>query len=214
MNLQVTIFNIIHIKSFSKKLGVFMKSLKFLLIVFLGIAVFGCSNSGINDPVQPEQSQGKQLLKLPARSNTTLGKESSDSKIIGVDKGGKILLSDSYTSSDGNLVTINAELIVPAKAFDDPSVKITITADKGFATFSFSPNMVFNKPLELNVTYTGLSSTELNEYANHQITFVYIDNYGNMTTIKNHGIQVEPSTGTLSVSGAKIDHFSRYGFAK
>ncbi len=191
-----------------------MKYFKLLLIVFLSIAVFGCFNKATNNSVQPEQSHPMQLLKLPENSNITLRKDKSSSKIIGVDKGGKIELSDSYTSIDGNLVTINAELKVPKGAFDDPLVNITMTSDPGYATFTFSPSMVFKKELRLNVAFTGLSSTELEQYAKREIKFVYIDDSGTIVPIKNNGVKVDQKKGILSVSGVNIYHFSRYGFAK
>ena len=189
-----------------------MKSFLITLFLAAGLIISGCSDLGTNAPTN--QTTNKQLLKLPAQSGTTVESEHSVTKRIGAERGGIIYLHDSYKSEDGNLVTVKAQLKLPAHAFDDSYEDITMTADKEYAAVQFNPSMVFKKALKLNLTFTGLSKDELTNLSEGQISFVYVDQDGNTTLIKNDGITVDVRTGSVSVRNAEIHHFSRYSFAK
>ena len=79
------------------------------------------------------------------------------------------------------------------------------------AVVDLYPQMTFDNPLNLNLTFSGLDLTGVNP---SEVNFYYIDPDGNLEIAENDGITVDIANGTLSVKNAKIPHFSRYGFAK
>ena len=81
-----------------------------------------------------------------------------------------------------------------------------------YAGLDFSPSMTFNKSLYLSLSFTGLDLKSMG-ITNSNVGFYYVDSNGNYTAIPNSGMFVNLKTGTLTVIGAKIDHFSRYAFA-
>ena len=185
-----------------------------LLTVLSGLFLFGCSDVGTNnitEPVTSPSAGSKQIVKLPERQNVSTEWSWSTWKRFNNKETDKIVLTDQYTSLSGKTVTVTAVLTVPAGAFDADHEDITMTADDGTATLTFTPHMVFNKPLTLDVTYSGLDLRTMIKMLPH-LGFYYIDDNGSITPIANQGIRYNIFTGTISVKGAQIEHFSRYGF--
>ncbi len=176
-----------------------------------GLVYFGCSDLGTNNQISPVQTAHKELIKLPAKAALSKDKPSSSSKEISNSRGGVIFLSDSYKTHERKRVSVFASLFVPAGAFDQSDVDITMTADPEYAAVIFQPHMVFNKSLTLNLTYTGLDLHGMNT---QDIGFYYVADDGSEQPVQYAQITVLKYFGTIILKGAKIDHFSRYAFSK
>ena len=77
----------------------------------------------------------------------------------------------------------------------------------------FTPEMVFDKPLELDVKYKGLDPDQLNLLSGNY-EFLYEDDEGNTETVPSYGVKVNAELGEISVKKAKLSHFSRYVFIR
>lgn len=186
-----------------------------LLTILSGLFLFGCSDMGTNNNItEPASSAStKQIVQMPDRQNVSTEWNWSTWKRVKNTESDKLVLTDTYTSITGKTVTVTAVLSIPEGAFDAPYTDISMTADDGTATLTFTPHMVFNKPLTLNLTYSGLDLKSMVSMLPH-MGFYYIGDDGSFTPVVNRGIRFNVYTGTLSVIDAQIEHFSRYGFAK
>ena len=73
----------------------------------------------------------------------------------------------------------------------------------------FGPAMQFSIPVKYTLTVSGLDLTGINPAT---LDFVYVAQNGSMTGIEYDSITMDAATGTLKVTNAKLNHFSRYGF--
>lgn len=181
-----------------------------LLLTFLGLIIAGCSDSS-NNPVSIKPSQ-KNLIPLPEKSSLSVETQFSISKTINGEEGGSINLVRFYFSFRGKLVFVFAHLEIPKNAFSGFKT-ITLTTDDQFAAINFDPHIVFNTPLNLTLSYTGLDLSQMNLNSTN-VGFDYFDDSGNSYPVENEGINVNLFHGSLSVINAKIHHFSRYGFSR
>ena len=178
-------------------------------LLLFALFLFGCAEI----PVSPEQTDNHrsyQLIKLPKKSDLAVETSFSVTETINGEVGGIIWLNESYIAADGHTVSIDIKLKVPHNAFTG-NADFTITADDEYAAIEFLPDMVFDIPLELNVTFLGLDLAALN-LTNGDYDFVFIDDDGNMKVIGYNAIHVNEDQGKLWVTNADIPHFSRYGF--
>ncbi len=182
-----------------------------LLLASVLLFFAGCTDSGTSIN-QPASSSKKELIKIPPKSGLTSELQISLSQLIDGDEGGSMILSNSYVSLNGNIVSINADLEIPEGAFNG-NRNITMTADDQDAALDFSPHMVFDNPLTLTLTFTGLDLSSLG-LSNGNVGFFYVDDSGNLTAVPNSGIFVNVNQGTIRVRNAQISHFSRYAFAQ
>ncbi len=187
-----------------------MKKL-FYLVVLAGLFFFGCSDLGTNNVNQPVNSN-KTIVKIPAKSGLDSELGLSVSKNIDGNRGGILVLTSGFNGDDGSNVGVFATLKIPRGAFDG-STTISMAADIQYAGLNFAPHMVFNKPLNLNLAFSGLNLKELG-IKDGSVGFYNIDDSGNLIPVPNNGVFVNYENGTIRVLGAQIDHFSRYAFAQ
>ena len=184
--------------------------MKIILTVLLlsAILLLGCADT----PVSPVKSDNHsyQLIKLPKKSGMSVETIFSVTKTIDGHAGGKIRLDESYVAEDGHTVYIDIKLKVKKKSFTG-DVDFTITADDEYATVQFSPEMVFDKPVELDLKFEGLDLEGLN-LTTGDYDFVFIDDDGNIEIVAFNAIHVDESQGKIWVTKAKLPHFSRYAF--
>ncbi len=187
-----------------------MKSIIYIVAAAFILLLAGCSENGtsVNQPA----TQQKQLIKLPQKAGLSKATGLSITKKVNGSVGSSIVLRGSYLNSDGKLVTVYGSLKIPAGAFEGER-EITMSAENEYAAVDFYPHMTFDKPLSLTLVFAGLDLSELN-LSNGKVGFYYVDDRGNMTPIANKGIVVNNLLGSVMVLGARIDHFSRYAFAK
>jgi hypothetical protein len=159
------------------------------------------------------------MIQLPSRavssSKSGMSIESATNLSVTENVNGAIgdimFLNGNYTDVSGDKIFAVSTLIIPGGAFSGRTA-ITMSCDNTYAGMDFSPSMTFDKSLYLTLSFTGLDLKSMG-VTNSNVGFYYIDNNGNFTPIKNSGVFVDLKTGTLTVIAAKIDHFSRYGFA-
>jgi hypothetical protein len=191
-----------------------LKKFLFLATIAASLFYFGCSdlatNPNTNPGVSTQSAKNVTWVNLP--SQASLDKRNGDFNASGFvvgNLGGYLHFNESYVGSDGNTVSIEANLTIPAGAFNGAKdIKMQAT---DFAAVDFFPSMIFNKPLSLNLKFTGLNLDGVNP---KDINFYYMDTNGNLVPAANDGVIVDVQTGTLEVINAQIPHFSRYGFAK
>ena len=181
--------------------------MKIILTTLLLFAFFflGCADTPIS-PVKNDD-HAYQFIKLPKKSGMSVETIFSVIETINGEVGGTIWLNESYVAADGHTVYIDIKLKVKPDSFTG-NVDFTITADDEFAAVQFSPAMVFNKPVELDMKFEGI---DLNFTAG-DYDFVFIDDDGNIEVVTFNAIHVKESQGKISVIKAKLHHFSRYGF--
>jgi len=182
-----------------------MKNLLSLSLATL-LFFFGCDHdSDVTSPTNPELK----LISLPQSSSglsvETLYTESMD---INGRYGGEFTANFNYQGGPFGQVTIESELEFDSYSFQG-TVEITQTLDSEFAALKFGPSMQFNKDVELDLIITGLDLIGVNP---NTLDFVYIDANGNMIPVEYDHIAMDQNSGTLAVYGAKLPHFSRYGF--
>ena len=184
--------------------------MKITLTTLLLFAVFllGCADTPIS-PVKND-NHSYQLIKLPKKAGMSVETTFSKTKTIDGKRGGKITIDESYVAQDGHIVNIYAKLKVKKNSFEG-TVDITLTIDDEFAASSFTPAMVFDKPVELSLNFEGIDLEELN-LTTGDFDFVFIDNNGNTEVIAYNAIHVDESRGKIWVTKAKLPHFSRYAF--
>ena len=154
----------------------------------------------------------KQLIKLPQKEGLSKDFQLSVTKKVNGNIGSSIVIKGNYLNAEGKLIKVYGALRIPSGAFDGER-EITMTIDNQYAAVEFYPHMTFDKPLNLNLMFAGLDLSTLN-LPNGSVGFYYVDDKGNLTPIANQGVLVNNFLGSLMVVGARIDHFSRYAFAK
>jgi hypothetical protein len=182
----------------------------YILLAALSLFYFGCSDVATNSVNQPVNSD-KQLVQMPAKSGLGIETPMSASDNVNGAKGDWLVMAGSYIDTKGNKILAAATLTIPAGAFKGTKT-ITMACSDPYAGLDFSPSMTFNKSLSLNLAFTGLDLKSMG-ITNSNVGFYYVDDSGNLTPIPNSGIYVNLRLGILSVSGAQINHFSRYAFA-
>ena len=185
--------------------------MKTTLTTLLIIALFllGCAETPVS-PVTNNDDPSYQLFKLPKKSGGAAGTIFTVTKTIDGMIGEQIILDKSYVAEDGHTVDIYAKLIVKENSYQDFAA-ITLTIDDDVAAVSFTPAMVFDKPLELSLTFEGLDLEGLG-LTTGDYDFVFIDDDENIEIVAYNAIHIDESLGKIWVTEAKLPHFSRYAF--
>lgn len=128
--------------------------------------------------------------------------------------GGIIEYNRGIINAEGKVVQVDARLEIPANAFiGNRNISMNVNVDSGY--ISFSPNLDFNVPCDLNFGLMNMDLIKLGFTSSANIAnFVYIDDAGAIFPVINQGIIYDFDNGILKVNSAKIDHFSRYGFVR
>ncbi|MBN1302604.1 MAG: hypothetical protein JW995_15405 [Melioribacteraceae bacterium] len=189
--------------------------MKKLLAIFAALLIVSACNtqdSIVNYDTNESVSTAKQFIPLPEPKDASLLKQFTITGVIDNVNGGSLTIDDSYTATDGRNVTVYATIDFGPASFsggDDVSYDISMTVDDETTSETFYPHIVFQNAPTYNVTYTGLDLTNVDPST---VDFVFMDSDGNVEYISYDGINVDVDSGTLSVSNAKLPHFSRYGF--
>jgi hypothetical protein len=184
---------------------------KILVILSLaGILLAGCTDVKLNDVSQPEKGTYK-LVPIPGRTGLSSETAYSTTSSVNGTIGGTMTINASYIGDNGETVTLNVSMTIPAGAFSGVRT-ITLTADDQFAALACSPSMVFDKNLLLDFSYTGLNfkTVDLPKAKNG---FYFISDSGILESIASSSFLINKYSGSLSVTGAQIPHFSRFGWA-
>lgn len=185
-----------------------MKNFIILTSIVL-ISLLGCKpESNIISPDDSSTLKVKQLVKLPApKSKLSVETLYTQSKYINGNNGGAFGAQFEYQSTEGN-ITITSQLVFPAGAFSSGKT-ITQTFNTETASLEFGPAMQFNNAVKYTLTVSGLDLTGINPAT---LDFVYVASDGSITGVQYDSITMDASTGSLKVTNARLEHFSRYGF--
>src|ERR1035437_7637853 len=181
-----------------------------MLLALAGIVLTGCSDVKLNNVSQPEKGTYK-LVQIPAKTGLTSETVYSTTSIVDGSIGGTMTINASYTGDNGQTVTLNVSMTIPAGAFSGVRT-ITLTADDQYAALSCSPSMVFDKSLLLDYSYTGLNLKSI-DLPKAKSGFYFIPDSGILEEIATNSFLIDKKSGILSVTGAQIKHFSRFGWS-
>ncbi len=192
-----------------------MKKILFTLVVVAGFLIVGCQNNPVDSNPIPQQQTNQLAKQNNSALSSLLNSDSSELTItqeINGNKGGIIRLHKTYF--DGlRVVTVSAKVKFPAGSFDGTlPVSLTVNADD--ASINFTPHIVFNKLVSLNLTFLGIDISSLGLEKSNKVKFAYISDDGSFEIISNHGISLGKNVGLLAVHNAELKHFSRYSFVK
>ncbi len=178
-----------------------MKRLILFSFVALGLILAGCSDqSSLVGPTQQiSQQQGRTLIDLPISS---LDKSIKASEKIDGSEGGTIEFEGKLK---GGKIKVEGKLVIPAGAFTGTR-KISIKLDKKTASFKFGPSGTFDESLLFSAEISGLKINGKNA------DFVYVGKNGDLTVVESDASGIDD--GTVYVVNARLNHFSRYGWAK
>ncbi len=180
----------------------------FTTLLLFTLFLLGCADTPISPITNDNHSY--QFIKLPKKSGMSVETIFSVTKTINGDSGGNIYLSESYVAEDGHTVSLYVNLKVKRNSYDGDAT-ITLTVDDEFAAVSFTPVMVFDKPLILDLTFEGIDLEGL-DLTTGNYDFVFIDDDGTTGVVAYNALHVNENQGKIWVIKAKLDHFSRYGF--
>ena len=130
------------------------------------------------------------------------------SKVIDGQDGGEIVFNYEYQTKAGNTISIWAKLKIEAGAFNGVK-EIWMIVNNETGAISFYPHIVFNAPVEFNVTYTGIDLSGINPNA---VDYLFQNYDGSTEQIDYQQIIVNIAEGKLELIKADLLHFSRYGF--
>ena len=168
-------------------------------ITILLFLIIGCMDqTGITSPDN----------NISITENAALLKPITVSKEINGAAGGFITLGSLEQAKNGQCVY--SYMYFPAGSFSGTKT-ITISLDPNKLTGTFSPGMVFNKPVLFSALFTGV---DLNGTNGSAFNFVYVAPNGQQTIIPNSFLYIDKEKGVLGIMGAQLPHFSRYAFVK
>ena len=183
--------------------------------LFSALLLLGCNGETPIQPEIPDELDETEILiyeeiqipTKPAGIPTFTATETIDGS-----KGGQININEHYVTEDGDTVTIIVKLKAKKDCFSG-NVDITMTIDDVYTAVKFSPPMVFDKPVELDVKYKGLNPDQL-DLTSGNFEFLYVDDDGNTETVPSNGVVVKQEIGQISVKKAMLSNFSRYAFGR
>lgn len=175
---------------------------KLLTVVSLLVLIsFGCSEQ--SSVVSPQLESNRSWIELPATNNSLQKTGFSVEEYIVGAKGGKL-----HINAHDSELKIKGKLEIPKDAFEG-EMTITATVSTENTTVEFLPSpFYFDKNLEYSVKYKGV---ELDE--DDDIEFGYMSSDG-FVPVEYDQLIVDHERGILGVIGARIDHFSRFGFTR
>ncbi len=200
-----------------------MKNIAKLIILVAIIFSFqwGCKENSIteNNPAaeqisfnKPGKHDNNEQVKSEALYE--MG-ESQKSQVIDGAKGGLITIHNIERKATRVIITTGV-LFIPQGAFTGvKEIKISTNSDN--ASVQFYPPMKFDKPLILNLLFTGLTKADydsLGLLGLGHIGFYYVPDQGPRELITSDGIIFKLVGGRLGVNNARLDHFSRYCWGK
>ena len=200
-----------------------LKSIIKLLIIAVIIFSFqwGCKDNSIteNNPTSEQISfnrSERNINDLKFRSNVIDEMdECQTSQVIDGEKGGLIVIHK-VEKKDHRFILTTGTLFIPQGAFKGvKEIKIFTSSEN--ASVQFYPPMQFDRPLILNLLFTGIDNAEFDSLGllgSGQIGFYFIPDQGPRELISNDGIIFKLVGGRLGVNNARLNHFSRYCWSK
>jgi hypothetical protein len=183
-----------------------MKNL-LILSVLISVLIAGCMTDNLVTE-GPPAVDGQKLVWLTFSDNGPMRTETEVviSKVINGNSGGKIIINEVLGK-----VEITGTLTVPAGGYPG-NQNISVTLNDNFLYQIYKPSpYVFRNALILNLTYKNidLSATEVKK-----VGFYFLSENGNYYRAECDSQIYDTENRTIGIVGAKIPHFSRWGWAK
>jgi hypothetical protein len=178
---------------------------KLLTVISLLVLIsFGCSEQ--SSVVSPQLESSRSWIELPATNNSLQKVYTFDETIKGRRGGDLSFLVNNLWNNNG--YTVTGYLLVPRRAFSGTET-ITANVDDQYTAVDFEPSpFEFDKSLNFSVVYLGVEFD-----SNDDIEFGYMSSTG-FVPVEYDQLIIDHRRGMLGVIGAKIDHFSRFGFTR
>ena len=201
-----------------------------LIILLLGINFFGCSdnfdNTLVSSPFKFDEiakilSENENLSDPTSEGDRQLtsNADSSDFNKIFVSKyidgaiGGEIVLDTTYVNSEGRLINVYARLRFDPGVFDGLELIEMVPSAENIDVRLY-PEMIFNDKVKFDYIITGLDLEVMGFSNNTNVNFVYFSPNGDIELVENDRCNVHVNQQRISVQGAKLNHFSRYGWIR
>jgi hypothetical protein len=184
-----------------------MKNLNILLLLLIFLFP-GCQSDSFVNPEFGLQSEKniKNWLQFEETGAFRLDKE----VLVINEVNGKNGRTVEYDLNVANL-SVNGTLTIPKNSFDG-IMDISASFSNQSTTQTFGPSpFTFRKTLLLTLEYRGVNLRNINP---SEIDFYYIDNSGQFHRAEYASLEINPEEGLLKVVDARINHFSRWGWAK
>lgn len=179
---------------------------KYLLSsLFFFLLLAGCSDkSYISNPESSGEKSWLQLDKLAI--DQSLDKKYSFNASIDGSIGGVLEFS-----KEKRKFSFAGKLEVPAGAYEGvENIGVVVNTKKAYLDFSPSP-FSFSLPASLDYEISGLKISKKDA---EELQFGYFDTNNQFTPVEYDEKIVDAENGSLKIVGAKIDHFSRYGWTR
>jgi hypothetical protein len=202
------------------------------LILFTVLLFVGCQNDdsivGPTDQLNVESNSPKGRIITPnyiSMPDDGLAKFSEDdaywyySQYVD-DDDCSLVIETKYEGGIHGAVGIYANLSIDENAIDEEGYA-TLDISKDYGIVSFGPSEVFQSYAVLDLTFVGLDLSNISEPTSSwtlstsdqpTVGFVLVNEDGTTQAVKNSGIKVDKSTGTLSVSGAIVYSSQEYAW--
>jgi len=176
------------------------------LSVFSFLLFFGCNENLDNTIVSTQANLEKQPI-------TQTGSQFYASELIDGENGGWLVLSEYYTNSRGEVITLYARVrILPGSYVGTQNIKMILNTED--VSIQLFPEMTFARDVKLDLWYKGVDLIDLGYTTSGDVDFVYFGKNGNVELIENTKSKVDLSKNKIYVTNAKIQHFSRYGWIR
>ena len=208
-----------------------MRHMKSILVLFLGFSFLAACQQN-ESPVGPDLDQDSFSLEKKGDNNGR-GKGLQDtedeptvdltdpylnvrwSKTLTVNGNGGGRVAIQYQWKEGPYAgkKVEAELWIPRGAYKGKKT-FDMVFDIEALSVELAPAGAFDIPVELTLKFKGLDNNVVKQFKNNP-KFKYIDSQGNlMEDVEFKSIDVDDLDGDIKIQGAKLPHFSRYGFVK
>jgi len=182
-----------------------------LILVFISLVFFSCESTE-NSVTTSEQNEITALNSVNPNDVIVPQTFSITKNINGV-SGGTITIDTTYTDNNGKSIYVSLNLTFDPNSFSGTKI-ISVTPEPSTASIQFSPAMIFNKPVKLNLNYTGVDLNALGFTSNSKVDFVYMNNNGNIEYILKDEVKIKIDKNQIYTKKALLPHFSRYAFVR
>jgi hypothetical protein len=178
-----------------------MKKL-FLLSILVGITFLSCSDN-----------QDVNIVSAHSITDLSSSGQLYAAKLINGKIGDELILNETYIDSNGREIHIYARLHVLENSFFGNET-ITITPNVEDLSIQFSPEMIFDRDVRLDLVFTGIDLEKFGYTTTGTYDFAFFADNGDIELIEADLSHANIPEQKISVQNAKLNHFSRYGWIR
>lgn len=182
-----------------------------LFITLITLTFFSCEN--LDNSVS--LTENEEIISSNTTNPTIISTENGFEilQLINGTKGGSITFDTVYVDKEGDSILIQTNLTFLPNSFTGVK-EIKIIPDFYTGEVIFLPEMIFDKPAFLNLSYTGIDLVRLGFDSNSKVDFVYCTDDGAVELIAKKECKIKWDSKEMYVKNAKLQHFSRYVFVR